>query len=154
MPDARWDDPPEYGERARDDDRRRVYDERDRNDCDPSDALMHDVDEHPDVKIHRVILEQDLKREYQEFLQDHNGNRSDSGRPDRGEDEIREWAREQDLPSFDGLVHFPDYRIEYEVDGREHHWDGELFTPHYRDAHAASRSKTGFRMRASLQRWV
>jgi hypothetical protein len=66
-------------------------------------------------------------------------------RPDRDEDEIRDWARQHDLPYFDGQVHFPDYRIEYEVDGRERHEDVELFTPHYRGAHAASRSKTGFR---------
>jgi hypothetical protein len=50
------------------------------------------------------------------------------------------------LPFFDGQVHFPDYRIEYEVDGRELHQDIELFTPHYRGAHAASRGKTGFRI--------
>jgi hypothetical protein len=43
-------------------------------------------------------------------------------------------------------VHFPDYRIEYEVDGRERHEDIELFTPHYRGAHASSRAKTGFRI--------
>lgn len=30
MSDARWNDPREYGERDRDDDRPRVYDERDR----------------------------------------------------------------------------------------------------------------------------
>jgi hypothetical protein len=104
-------------------------------------------DEHGDVDIRRVVLEQDLKSEYQQFLQDHNRNRSDSdGRPDRGEDEIRGWASEHDLPYFDGQVHFPDYRIEYEVDGREQHEDVELFTPHYRGAHAASRTKTGFRI--------
>jgi hypothetical protein len=104
-------------------------------------------DEHPHLEIRRVILEQDLKREYQEFLQDHNRKRSDSdGRPDRTDDEIRDWAREHDLPYFDGQVHFPDYRIEYEVDGREHHEDVELFTSHYRGAHAASRGKTGFRI--------
>ena len=104
-------------------------------------------DEHADLEIRRVVLEQDLKREYQEFLQDHNRGRTDSdGRPDRDEDEIRDWAREHDLPYFDGQVHFPDYRIEYEVDGREHHEDVELFTPHYRGAHAASRGKTGFRI--------
>lgn len=34
--------------------------------------------EHPDLEIRRVILEQDLKREYQEFLQNHNRNRPDS----------------------------------------------------------------------------
>ncbi len=104
-------------------------------------------DEHPDLEIRRVVVEQDLKREYQEFLQDHNRGRTDSdGRPDRTDDEIRDWAREHDLPYFDGQVHFPDYRIEYEVDGREQHEDVELFTPHYRGAHAASRGKTGFRI--------
>jgi hypothetical protein len=107
----------------------------------------HLRDEHGDLEIRRVILEQDLKREYQEFLQDHNRNRPDSdGRPGRDENEIRDWAREHDLPYFDGQVHFPDYRIDYEVDGRERHEDVELFTPHYRGAHAASRAKTGFRI--------
>ena len=44
-------------------------------------------DEHPDLEIRRVILELDLKREYQEFLHDHNRNRSDSdGRPGRERD--------------------------------------------------------------------
>jgi hypothetical protein len=104
-------------------------------------------DEYPDLEIRRVILEQDLKREYQEFLQDHTRDRSDSdGRPGRDENEVRDWAREHDLPYFDDHVHFPDYRIEYEVDGREFHQDVELFTPHYRGAHAASRGKTGFRI--------
>ena len=71
-------------------------------------------DEHDGLEIRRVVLEQDLKREYQEFLQEHNRGRADSdGRPDRDEHEIREWAREHDLPYFDGQVHFPDYRIEY-----------------------------------------
>jgi hypothetical protein len=107
----------------------------------------HLRDEHEVLEIRRVILEQDLKREYQEFLQDHNRSRSDSdGRPGRDENEIRDWAREHDLPYFDSQVHFPDYRIEYEVDGRELHQDVELFTPHYRGAHAASRTKTGFRI--------
>jgi hypothetical protein len=49
----------------------------------------------------------------------------------RDENEVREWTREHDLPYFDDQVHFPDYRIEYEVDGRELHQDVELFTPHY-----------------------
>jgi hypothetical protein len=79
-------------------------------------------DEHGRLEIRRVVLDHDLKREYQEFLQAHNRGRSDSdGRPDRDEHEIREWAREHDLPYFDGQAHFPDYRIEYEVDGREQH---------------------------------
>jgi hypothetical protein len=104
-------------------------------------------DEHPDLEIRRVLLEQDLKREYQEFLQEPNRGRSDSdGRPGRDEIEVRDWAREHDLPYFDDQVHFPDYRIEYELDGRELHRDVELFTPHYRGAHAASHAQTGFRI--------
>ena len=104
-------------------------------------------DEHPDLEIQRVILEQDLKREYQEFLQEPNRGRSDSdGRPGRDENEVRDWAREHDLPYFDDQVHFPDYRIEYELDGRGLHQDVELFTPHYRGAHAASHTQTGFRI--------
>jgi hypothetical protein len=104
-------------------------------------------DEHGVLEIRRVILEQDLKREYQEFLQDHNRDPADSdGRPGRDETEIRDWAREHDLPYFDDQVHLPDYRIEYEVDGRGLHQDVELFTPHYRGAHAASRAKTGLRI--------
>ena len=104
-------------------------------------------DEYPDLEIRRVILEQDLKREYQEFLQEPNRGRSNSdGRPGRDENEVRDWAREHDLPYFDDQVHFPDYRIEYELDGRELHQDVELFTPHYRGAHAASHAQTGFRI--------
>ena len=104
-------------------------------------------DEHDVLKIRRVVLEQDLKREYHEFLQDHNRNRSDSdGRPGRDENKIRDWARDHDLPYFEDQVHFPDYRIEYELDGRELHQDVELFTPHYRGAHAASHAQTGFRI--------
>ena len=103
-------------------------------------------DEHAGLEIRRVVVEQDLKCEYQEFLQEHNRGRADSdGRPDRDEHEIREWAREHDLPYFDGQVHFPDYRIEYEIDRREHHQDVELFTEHYRGSHAASHLQTGFR---------
>lgn len=41
MSDARWADPREYGER---DGRPRVYAGRDRDDRDPRDALMHDLD--------------------------------------------------------------------------------------------------------------
>jgi hypothetical protein len=89
--------------------------------------------EHGHVEVRRVVLEQDLKREYQNFLQDHNRNRVDSdGRPDRDEEEIRRWAQDHELPYFDDRVHFPDFRIEYEVDGREQHQDVEVLTPHHR----------------------
>lgn len=97
------------------------------------------------AEVTRVVLEVDLKREYQEWLQANNRGRSDSdGRPDRSEREVESWAREHDLPYFDGSVHFPDFRIEYEVDGRDRHEDIEVVTEHYRGGHAAGRAQTGF----------
>lgn len=43
--------------------------------------------------IHRIVLENELKRDYQEFLQQRNRDRDDSdGRPDRDLEEIRDWA--------------------------------------------------------------
>lgn len=96
--------------------------------------------------IERVLLDCELKREYQQFLQEHNRGRADSdGRPDRDESEIRDWAYEHDLPYFDGHLHFPDARIEYEgVDGRPDHLDLEVLTIHYRGAHGAAASRSGF----------
>jgi len=72
------------------------------------------------ARVERVVLDYELKREYQQFLQERNRGRADSdGRPDRNQSEIEDWAREHDLPYFDGHVHFPDVRIEYqEPDGR------------------------------------
>ena len=97
------------------------------------------------AEIRRVVLEQDLKREHQEWLQAHNRGRSDSdGRPDRDPDDIEAWARDHDLPYFDESVHFPDFRIEYELEGRDRHQDIEVLTEHYRGAHAASRARAGF----------
>lgn len=98
------------------------------------------------ARIERVVLDYELKREYQRFLQDRNRGRADSdGRPDRDQSEIEDWAREHDLPYFDGHVHFPDARIEYEEpDGRWDHLDVEVVTLHYRGAHGAAASRSGF----------
>ena len=98
------------------------------------------------VEIHRVVLDYELKREYQEFLQELNRDRADSdGRPRRDEEEIQDWARLHDLPYFDDQVHFPDLRIEYErEDGRTRYEDIEVLTQHYRGSHAAASAKAGF----------
>lgn len=97
------------------------------------------------ARIERVVLEVDLKREYQQFLQEHNRDRPDSdGRPDRDERKIESWAREHGLPYFDDQVHFPDFCIEYELDGQDRHEDVEVVTDNYRGAHAASRVRAGF----------
>lgn len=99
-----------------------------------------------DAIIRRVILDNDLKSEYQAFLQERNRGRSDSdGRPDRSPDEIHRWAVEHDLPDSDGHVQFPDARIEYEDrDGRLRTLDIEVETLNYRGGHAAAKASSGF----------
>jgi hypothetical protein len=98
------------------------------------------------ANIHRIVLENELKVEYQEFLQERNRDRDDSdGRPDRELHEVRTWALKHDLPCDDqGHVQFPDVRIEYDIDGRDRTLDVEVMTAHYRGAHAAAKSGSGF----------
>jgi len=96
--------------------------------------------------IRRVILDHELKRDYQAFLQERNRGKSDSdGRPDRSPEEIHRWAVEHDLPDKDGHVQFPDARIEYEDrDERLRTFDIEVETLHYRGAHLSSKASSGF----------
>lgn len=98
------------------------------------------------ARVWRVVLEEELKREYQHFLQASNrGRRDASGRPDKTPEEVERWAREHHLPFVDGHVEFPDIRIEYdERDGRRDVEDVEVTTPHYRGAHAAAKGRAGF----------
>jgi hypothetical protein len=98
------------------------------------------------AEIHRIVLENELKAEFQEFLQERNRDRGESdGRPDRSPLEIESWAHEHNLPCDEqGHVQFPDVRIEYEVDGRDQTLDVEVMTPHYRGAHAARKASSGF----------
>ena len=98
------------------------------------------------LKIERVRLDYELKREYQQWLQERNRDRPHAdGRPDRDEREIALWAHEHELPYFDGQVHFPDCGIEYrDVDAREDHVDVEVTTEHYRGAHGAAVARSGF----------
>jgi DNA-binding MarR family transcriptional regulator len=97
-------------------------------------------------RVTRAVLDYELKREYQAFLQAPNrGRRNSSGRPQRDAAEIARWAQEHQLPMVDDRVQFPDVRIEYErPDGRRDIEDVEVMTPHYRGAHAASKVKAGF----------
>jgi DNA-binding PadR family transcriptional regulator len=98
------------------------------------------------ARVDRVVLDYELKRDYQRWLHERDRERSDyDGHPDRTPEEIRDWALEHDLPYFDGEVHFPDLRIEYrEADGRVDHDDIDVVTEHYRGAHAASVARSGF----------
>lgn len=97
-------------------------------------------------RIRRVVLDVELKREYQRFLQASNRRRRDSdGRPDRTAEEIAAWARTHQLPMDDDHVQFPDVRIEYDDrDGRRVIEDLEVMTPHYRGAHGAAKGSAGF----------
>jgi hypothetical protein len=98
------------------------------------------------ARIHRVILDDELKRAYQQFLQEPNRDRSDAdGRPARTRDEVEAWARAHALPVVDDHVQFPDLRIEYAwADGRRDVEDLEIVTPNYRGAHAAAKARSGF----------
>lgn len=98
------------------------------------------------VRIERVRLDYELKREYQQWLHERDRDRDDyNGRPDRDEREIEGWAHEHDLPYFDDQVHFPDVRIDSrDIDGREDHVDVEVTTVHYRGAHGAAAARSGF----------
>jgi len=98
-------------------------------------------------RVRRVVLDYELKRDYQRFLHERNRGKKDcDGRPDREPEEIARWAREHELPYDDGHVHFPDARIEYEDrEGWPRREDIEVVTPHYRGAHAGAAAKSGFR---------
>jgi hypothetical protein len=99
-----------------------------------------------EARILRVELDRELKREYQRFLQERNrGNRDSDGRPDRTPEEIHDWARDHGLPYFDGHVHFPDVRIEYQDVNGDVRWENlEVTTEHYRGAHGAAAARSGF----------
>jgi hypothetical protein len=98
------------------------------------------------ARIDRVVLDYELKREYQQWLHERDRDRDDAdGRPDRTAHEVEEWAHDHGLPYFDDQVHFPDLRIEYEEpDGRWDHQDVEVTTVHYRGAHRAAAAQSGF----------
>ena len=80
--------------------------------------------------VRRVVLDYELKREYQHFLQERNRGRADStGRPDRTPEEVAAWAKDHDLPCDGNRVRFPDARIEFEDrDRQEQHRDIEVVT--------------------------
>lgn len=57
------------------------------------------------AEIERVVLDDELKREYQEWLHVRDRERNDyDGHPDRTDREIEDWADEHDLPYFDGQL--------------------------------------------------
>ncbi|MGH9158552.1 MAG: hypothetical protein ACRD2X_00990 [Vicinamibacteraceae bacterium] len=98
------------------------------------------------ARVRHVVLEEELKRDYQRFLQSRDRNPGDRPwRRARSSEEIERWARERQIPVLDDHVQFPDLRLEYEDrDGRRDIEDIEVVTPHYRGAHAAAKARSGF----------
>jgi hypothetical protein len=96
--------------------------------------------------VRRVVLDYELKRDYQRFLRELNRERRRAERDaDALNRDVADWAKRHDLPVIDGHVHFPDVRIEYErPDGERQLEDVEVVTPHYRGAYAAAKGRTGF----------
>jgi hypothetical protein len=99
-------------------------------------------------RVRRVVLDYELKRQYQQFLQANNrGNRSSDGRPDRTSAEIHAWAARHDLAVVDGHVTFPDVRVEYlDAHGHPAIRDLELSTGHYTGRQRAAKAAAGFQM--------
>jgi DNA-binding MarR family transcriptional regulator len=96
--------------------------------------------------VTRVVLDYELKRDYQRFLHSlKRERRREEQDADRHATDVAEWAASRDLPVIDGHIHFPDVRIEYErPDGDRKVEDIEVVTPHYRGAYAAAKGRTGF----------
>jgi hypothetical protein len=103
------------------------------------------------ARVRRVVLDYELKRDYQRFLQANNREHGrTSGRPDRSPEEVQTWARTHDLPMAGEHVQFPDVRIEYErPDGRLDHEDLELATEQYTTLQMAAKHAAGFQMHGS-----
>jgi hypothetical protein len=92
-------------------------------------------------RIERVVVDAELKREYQTFL-----NRPDRDDEDHADD-MRAFADAWELPIIDDHLALPDLRIEYETpDGRLEHRDVELVTEHYSRGQMASKASSGFSM--------
>lgn len=91
-------------------------------------------------RVTRVVLDYELKREYQAFL-----NRAD--RPDDAtlESDRREFAEAHGLCVVNGHLELPDLRIEYDnADGRPEHRDVEIVTEHYSRGQVSGKSRAGF----------
>ena len=98
------------------------------------------------ARVRRVVLEEELKADYQRFLQ--RGNRRTARRPRRaraGPGRHRTMGPRARAPVSRRTCRIPDARIEYDDrDGRPGVEDLEVVTPHYRGAHAAAKAASGF----------
>jgi hypothetical protein len=91
-------------------------------------------------RVERIVLDYELKRDYQTFL-----NRSDPPEGSSLHDDMRAFAEAAGLPVVDDHLELPDLRIEYETsDGRLEYRDVELVTEHYSRGQLAGKTAAGF----------
>lgn len=91
-------------------------------------------------RVTRVVLDYELKRDYQTFL-----NRSQKPGDATREDDLVAFAAINELPIVDRHLELPDVRIEYEgPNGEPFHRDVELVTEHYSRAQLAGKAQAGF----------
>ena len=92
------------------------------------------------ARVTRVVLDYELKREYQTFL--HRRHQGDDADP---ESALQAFATAQQLPVVDGHLELPDVRLEVETpDGRLEVRDLELVTEHYSRGQLAGKARAGF----------
>ncbi len=93
-------------------------------------------------RVRRVVLDYEIKREYQQFL--HRSDRPD-GVPQA--DDRGAFAAQSRLQVVDDHLELPDLRIEYETpEGDLAYRDVELVTEHYSRAQLAGKARAGFSM--------
>jgi len=91
-------------------------------------------------RVSRVVLDYELKRDYQTFL-----HRKDRPKDVTNDEDMRTFAAERALPIIDDHLELPDLRIEYETrDGDFQVRDVELVTQHYSRGQLAGKSRAGF----------
>ena len=91
-------------------------------------------------RVTRVVLDYELKREYQAFL-----NRRDRPHGTTVEADRQTFAEARSLPIVDGHLELPDLRLEVErPDGTHETRDIEVVTEHYSCSQLAGKAKAGF----------
>lgn len=93
------------------------------------------------ASVTRVVLDYELKAEYQDYVHEQEQAGID------GDDARRAFAQEHELPFTDGHIQFPDVRVEYEnEDGGRACRDLELATEHYSRSRVGGKQSAGFRV--------
>ena len=91
-------------------------------------------------RVTRVVLDYELKRDYQAFL-----NRPDRPHDATVETDRQAFAEARSLPVVDGHLELPDLRLDIErADGTRESRDIEVVTEHYSRSQLAGKTKAGF----------